>query len=70
MIENCYNCKNCIQMRNKNYKCLFKACNMGKIPYYPKEIPKDAKYNIGIEVCRFELKEKDGSELNGKKKKI
>jgi len=56
MIENCFNCKNCIQKKNKNYSCLFKACNMGKQPYYFEEIPKDAKYNYGIEVCRFDSK--------------
>lgn len=50
---NCYNCKHCIQKRNKNYSCLFKKCQMGKEPYYPKEIPSDAFYYYGMKVCDY-----------------
>lgn len=61
MIENCYNCKNCFKSKRASYFCKFKLCNMGVRPYFPKKIPKDAKYNYGIRVCRFEpIEKKEG----------
>ena len=57
--ENCFNCKNLTQNKKKNYSCLFKKCQMGIKPFFPKEIPEDRKINYGIEVCKFEPKTKE-----------
>ncbi len=56
MIENCYKCKNLVQNKRDIYSCLFKKCQMGIEPFYPKEIIEDHKIRYGIEVCKFEPK--------------
>lgn len=52
--RNCFNCKYCERIpRTGNYTCLFKKCNMGKIPYYPKLIPENQIMAFGIKICDY-----------------
>lgn len=52
---NCYSCFHC-QKDGQRYICSFKAVMMGNLPYYPTEIPKDAFYFKGMEVCNYQDK--------------